>query len=443
MGGRRGSGEGEDGRGERRGGFVFGVRFGWVGWDGGENEVVGIGELPGVVSGGADEVAAHADGVFLGVEIDAGEPEFAVGGARVGAAGGGDVEVGDGKAFRVDEGAGNWVGSIEMPGADQRGWRAERDLKVVPADGDEDGLDDEEGGGEDNLGDEDGDAPGASAGRGNPGGGRRGGFVAPEESVEGEGVGQGEEDAAEEQVDGEELDGDVVAEVVENHVGDHKGGEEGASEGGAAIEKEDAAEDLGGAADYLVDGVKADEVPKEGHRSHVAGGLVEDGDGGRRHLERKDFDQAVDDHEHAAGKTEEETKPCVEGAVLGATVVPEVGDEGPNDAASQRKGEQEGVLDPVHRGVAGFAWVPVGCDAGEMEEMLPGELGEMVEGPVKLVLDPAADDREGLKEGSVAVEKDEAEEVEEGDAEAEAGCGAPGSGRRACGDGGLGWGGDA
>jgi len=83
-------------------------------------------------------------------------------------------------------------------------------------------LDDEEGGGEDNLGDEDGDAPGASAGRGNPGGGRRGGFVAPEESVEGEGVGQGEEDAAEEQVDGEELDGDVVAEVVENHVGPTK-----------------------------------------------------------------------------------------------------------------------------------------------------------------------------------------------------------------------------
>jgi hypothetical protein len=71
----------------------------------------------------------------------------------------------------------------------------------------------------------------------------------------------------------------------------------------------------------------------------------------------------------------------------------------------------------------------VGGDAGEMKEMLPSELGEMVEGPVELVLDPAADDREGLKEGSVAVEKDEAEEVEEGDAEAEAGGGAPGSGR--------------
>ncbi len=72
--------------------------------------------------------------------------------------------------------------------------------------------------------------------------------------------------------------------------------------------------------------------------------------------------------------------------------------------------------------------MPVGGDAGEMEEMLPGELGEMVEGPVELVLDPAADDREGLKEGSVAVEKDEAEEVEECDAEAEAGGGAQGAG---------------
>jgi len=78
-----------------------------------------------------------------------------------------------------------------------------------------------------------------------------------------------------------------------------------------------------------------------------------------------------------------------------------------------------------------------------MEAMLPDELGEMVEGPVELVLDPAADDREGLKEGSVAVEKDEAEEVEEGDAEAEAGGGAPGSGRSGGGDWGLGGGGDA
>ena len=57
--------------------------------------MVGVGELPGVVGGGADEVAADADGVFLGVEIDAGEPELAVGGAGVGAAGGGEVEVGD------------------------------------------------------------------------------------------------------------------------------------------------------------------------------------------------------------------------------------------------------------------------------------------------------------------------------------------------------------
>ena len=242
--GRRGSGEGEDGGGEGRGGFgglVFGVGFGGAGWDRGENEVVGVGELPGVVGGGANEVAADADGVLLGVEIDDGEPELAVCGARVGAAGGGDVEVGDGKSFGVDEGAGGWVGGVEMPGADQKGWRAERDLLVVPANGQEDRSDEEEGGGEDNLSDEDGDAPGAAASRGNPHGGGRSGFVAPEEAAEGEGVGQGEEDAAEEQVDGEELDGDVVAEVVKDHVADHEGGEEGAGERCAAIEKEDAA----------------------------------------------------------------------------------------------------------------------------------------------------------------------------------------------------------
>ena len=133
----------------------------------------------------------------------------------------------------------------------------------------------------------------------------------------------------------------------------------------------------------------------------------------------------------------------MEGAVLDATVVAEVGDDGPKNAAGQGEGEQEAVLDPVHRGVAGFAGVPVGGDAGEMEEMLADELGEMVEGPAEHVLDPAADEWEGLKQGSIAVEKDEAEEVEEGDAEAEAGGGAPGSGRSGCGDGGLGGDGDA
>ena len=133
----------------------------------------------------------------------------------------------------------------------------------------------------------------------------------------------------------------------------------------------------------------------------------------------------------------------MEGAVLGATVVAEVGDEGPKDTACQGEGEEEAVLDPVHRGVAGVAGVPVGGDAGEMEEMPADELGEMVEGPVELVFDPAADDREGTKEGSVAVEEAEAEEVEEGDAEAEAGGGAPGSGRSGGGDGRLGGGCDA
>ena len=244
MGGRRGSGEGEDGGGEGRGGLVFGVGFGWVGWDRGEDEVVGVGELPGVVGGGGDEIAADADGAFLGVEIDAGEPELAVGGTRIGAAGGGDVEVGDGKAFGVDEGAGGWVGGVEMPGAEQRGWRTEGDLKVVPADGHEDGLDDKEGGGEDDFGSEDGDAPGAAGSGGNPGGGGRGGFVAPEETAEGEGIRQGEENAAEEQVGGEELDGDVVAEVVDDNVGHDEGGKEGSGERGAAIEEEDAAKEL-------------------------------------------------------------------------------------------------------------------------------------------------------------------------------------------------------
>src|ERR1700733_14647024 len=63
---RRCSGEGEDGGGERRGGLVFEVGFGWVGWDRGEDEMVGVGELPRVVGGSANEIAIDADSVLLG-----------------------------------------------------------------------------------------------------------------------------------------------------------------------------------------------------------------------------------------------------------------------------------------------------------------------------------------------------------------------------------------
>ena len=83
----------------------------------------------------------------------------------------------------------------------------------------------------------------------------------------------------------------------------------------------------------------------------------------------------------------------MEGAVLGASIVAEDGDQGPKDAAGQGEEDEESVLDPVHRGVAGVAGVPVGGDAGEMKEMLARELGEMVEGPVELVFNPGTDDR--------------------------------------------------
>ena len=73
--------------------------------------------------------------------------------------------------------------------------------------------------------------------------------------------------------------------------------------------------------------------------------------------------------------------------------------------------------------------MPVCGDAGEMEEMLAGELGESIERPVELALNPAADDWEDAEEGSVTREEDEAKEVEEGDAKAKADGGAPGSGR--------------
>ena len=92
-------------------------------------------------------------------------------------------------------------------------------------------------------------------------------------------------------------------------------------------------------------------------------------------------------------------------------------------------------MNPVHRGVAGLAGVPVGSDAREMEEVLADELGEMIEGPVELVLGPAADDWEVTQKGSVGAEEDEAEEVEEGDAESKADCRVPGSGRSGGGDG--------
>ena len=115
----------------------------------------------------------------------------------------------------------------------------------------------------------------------------------------------------------------------------------------------------------------------------------------------------------------------MEGTVLGARVIAESGDEGPKDAADQSEDEEEAALNPVHRGIAGFTGMPVGSDAREMKEMLAGELGEMVEGPVELVFNPGTDEREWAKEGSVATQEAEGEEVEAGDTEAEAGGGTP------------------
>ncbi len=127
VGGRGDSCQGEDGGSEGWGrfdGLVFRVGFGWGGRHRGENEVVGIGELPGVFGWVANEIAIDEGGVFFGVEMNVGEPELAVGGAGIGTAGGSDVEVGDGAANGVNEGAGGWVGGVEMPGADQRRWSA-------------------------------------------------------------------------------------------------------------------------------------------------------------------------------------------------------------------------------------------------------------------------------------------------------------------------------
>src|SRR5580700_8850845 len=73
VGGRGDSGERQDGGAELRGWsveFALRVGFVWVRWDRGKNEVIGVGKLPGVVGGRADEVAANADRVFLGVEIN-------------------------------------------------------------------------------------------------------------------------------------------------------------------------------------------------------------------------------------------------------------------------------------------------------------------------------------------------------------------------------------
>jgi len=70
--------------------------------------------------------------------------------------------------------------------------------------------------------------------------------------------------------------------------------------------------------------------------------------------------------------------------------------------------------------------MPVGGDAGEVEEMLPGPFGEVLEGPVEGGFDPVAGDEEDLEDGAVAEAEDEAAEVEEGNAEGDAGEGVPG-----------------
>ncbi len=51
-----------------------------------------------------------------------------------------------------------------------------------------------------------------------------------------------------------------------------------------------------------------------------------------------------------------------------------MGADGPKDAAGHGEGDHEAVVNPVHGGVAGFAGVPMGGDAGEMEQVLADEL---------------------------------------------------------------------
>jgi hypothetical protein len=63
VGRREDSRERTDGGAEWRGwsvDLVLRVGFGWVRCDRGKNQVIGVGKLPGVVGGRADEVAANA-----------------------------------------------------------------------------------------------------------------------------------------------------------------------------------------------------------------------------------------------------------------------------------------------------------------------------------------------------------------------------------------------
>jgi hypothetical protein len=59
--------------------------------------------------------------------------------------------------------------------------------------------------------------------------------------------------------------------------------------------------------------------------------------------------------------------------------------------------------------------MPVRRNPGEVKEMLPSQPRQKIEGPVEFVLDPIADYGKYPKEGSVPKQKEEAEEVEEGD----------------------------
>jgi hypothetical protein len=62
--------------------------------------------------------------------------------------------------------------------------------------------------------------------------------------------------------------------------------------------------------------------------------------------------------------------------------------------------------------------MPVRRNAREMEEMLPGPLRQLIERPVELAFDPTADYRKDLEQSAISVQKEKAEEVQEGYAEA-------------------------
>ena len=202
-----------------------------------------------------------------------------------------------------------------------------------------------------------------------------GGAIEEEEVGEAAEFRREEEQREQDEVQGEQLDRDVVGHVEEEDVGHVGEGDEGAEGHGAGDEEEKAAEQFDAAGGDFVGMGGADGGPEHAHGREVAEGFQESKEGGKRHLERNGFVKAVDEHLAGEREAEKEPEPFVQVTVACPAAIedgPERGGDEREDGERKDEDEVDGFVAAAATGEdqRSFVVEDVGC--GEGDDLTPG-----------------------------------------------------------------------